>query len=73
MLLFVGSRLLTDGTLVGPGVVDFIVPHSLRPIHSLVEHHELHLLLLHHFLLHGTIHTILVVLGLIHLTIVKVV
>ena len=64
---------LTDGALVSPGVVDFIVPDSLRTVHSLIEHHELHLLLLHHFLLHAAIHAILVILRLVHLAIVKVV
>ena len=64
-------QILTDGTLVSSWVVHFIVPNSLRPVHGLIEHHELHSLLLHHLLLHASI--ILIVLSLVHLTVVEIV
>ena len=64
-------QILTDGTLVSSWVVHFIVPNSLRSIHGLIEHHELHRLLLHHLLLHASI--ILIVLSLVHLTVVEIV
>ena len=63
---------LTDGSLVCSRVVHLVVPDSLRPVHGLIKHHELHLLLLDHFLLHAAIH-ILIVLRLIHLTVIEVV
>ena len=49
---------LTDGALVSSGVVDFVVAHSLRPVHGLVEHVELHGLLLHQLLLVARVHTV---------------
>jgi len=46
-----GSLVLTDGALVCPGVVNFVVPDSLGAIHCLIEHHQLHILLISKFLL----------------------
>ena len=43
---FSGGESLTDRAFVSPRIVDLIVANSLRPIHGLVEHHQLHLLLL---------------------------
>ena len=51
---------LTDGALICPGIVDFIIANCLRTIHSLVEHVQLHVLLVHQFLLVTRINTIAV-------------
>ena len=51
---------LTDGSLVCPGVVDFVVPDSLGAIHCLIEHNQLHVLLISKFLLVGRVLTILI-------------
>ena len=63
---------LTDRPLVSSRVIHLVVSDSLRPVHSLVKHHQLHLLLMYHFLLHVPVH-VLIVLRLIHLTVIKVV
>ena len=62
---------LTDRALVGSWVIDLVIPDSLWPVHGLVEYHELHLLLLHHFLLHAVV--LLFVLSLVHLAVIEVV
>lgn len=63
---------LTDGSFVSSWVVYFIISDSLGSIHGFIEHHKLHLLLLDHFLLHASVH-ILIILRLIHLTVIKIV
>ena len=63
---------LTDRSFVCSRVIHLVVPDSLWPVHGLIKHHELHLLLLDHFLLHAAVH-ILIVLCLIHLTVIEVV
>ena len=42
---------LTNGTLVSSGVVHIVVTHGLRSAHLLLQHHQLHLLLLIHLVL----------------------
>ena len=64
---------LTDRSLVCSRVIHLVVPDSLWPIHGLVKHHELHLLLLNQFLLHAAPVHILIVLRLIHLTVIEIV
>ena len=53
---------LTDRSLVGSWIVDFVVADSLGAIHGLVEHGELHLLLLGNFLLEDGVLAILLLL-----------
>lgn len=68
------NRALTDRAFICPGVIHLVIPDSLRPVHCLVKHHELHLLLLDHLLLyHATVHAVLVILSLVHLTVIEVI
>lgn len=55
-----GHWVLTDGSFVGPWVVDFVVADGLGPVHGLVKHHHLELLLLGELLLHR-VHTVCLV------------
>lgn len=55
-----GSLVLTDGALVRPRVVNFVVPNSLGAIHCFIKHHKLHVLLIGKFLLVGRVLSVLI-------------
>ena len=56
---------LTDGALVRARIVDLVVADGLGPVHSLVEHLQLHLLLLNQLLSVACVHAIGVLLRLV--------
>ena len=63
------ESILTDRALIYSGIVDLVVPHSLWTVHGFIEHHQLHVLLLSHLLLHW-VHAIGLVHAVLHLRIV---